>query len=222
MKKNELLYHDLGVISFGEAYDFQNRMLETAVETKKKGEPVQNTVLFCEHPHVYTIGKSGDENNLLVNDSFLSSIGASYCRTDRGGDITYHGPGQIVVYPIIDLDAWQIGTKEYIYRLEYLIIELIEMYGIKGEISNGNIGVWLDTGTTNERKICSIGVKVSRGITMHGLALNVCTDLSYFNHIHPCGYTDKTVTSIMKETGKEFELDEIKDRMRGLFGKHFL
>jgi lipoyl(octanoyl) transferase len=221
MKKNELFYNDLGVISYGEAYDYQNRLLEAAVETKRKAEPVQNTVLFCEHPHVYTIGKSGDENNLLVNDAFLSSIGASYCRTDRGGDITYHGPGQIVVYPIIDLDAWKIGTKDYIYRLEYLIIELIEMYGIKGEISNGNIGVWLDTGTAKERKICSIGVKVSRGITMHGLALNVRTDLSYFNHIHPCGFTDKTVTSILKETGKELELEEIKERMRGLFGKQF-
>jgi lipoyl(octanoyl) transferase len=221
MKNKDLIFKDLGIIPYSEAFELQNRILLKAVEAKKAGNTVDHTVLFCEHPHVYTIGKSGNDNNLLVNDDFLKSIRASYCRTDRGGDITYHGPGQIVVYPIIDLDSFGIGTKEYIYRLEYLIIELIGMYGIKGEISPGNIGVWLETGTQRERKICSIGVKVSRSITMHGLALNIYTDLSYFNHINPCGFTDKTVTSILNETGNAPEIDDIKNQIEKLFKTYF-
>jgi lipoyl(octanoyl) transferase len=221
MINNTLIFDDFGLISYADAYQRQWSILEKAVDLKKNNEPIQHTIIFCEHPHVYTIGKNGDENNLLVNDDFLNSIGATYCRTDRGGDITYHGPGQIVVYPIIDLDVWKIGNKEYIYRLEYLIIDLIKKYGIKGEISQDNIGVWLETGTSHERKICSIGVKVSRGITMHGLALNVHTDLSYFNHINPCGFIDKTMTSVFKETGKVLDTQMVKNQLKDLFIKYF-
>ncbi len=222
MFNNKLLFKDLGFISYQDAYDFQVKLFETGILNKKTGNPVQHTILFCEHPHVYTTGKSGDDNNLLVDDAFLSSNNVTYCKTDRGGDITYHGPGQIVVYPIIDLDFFKIGTKDYIYRLEYIIIELMDRFGLKGSISKGNIGVWLDVGTENERKICSIGVKVSRGVTMHGLALNVNTDLSYFKHIHPCGFTDKKVTSLLKETGLRFNIDELKVILKQLFEKYFL
>ncbi len=198
---NKLNFKDLGLVSYDEVFNLQKKLFNEKIVNKNRGLNNTNDILICQHHHVYTLGKSGDVNNLLINDVFLSTINATYFKTDRGGDITYHGPGQLVVYPIIDFDNFNIGVKDYIYKLEYLVIDVLKEYGIQGEISDGNIGVWLDVGTVTERKICSIGVKVSRGITMHGLALNVNTDLSYFNHINPCGFTDKAATSIENEIG---------------------
>ena len=210
-----------GVITYREAFYLQKNIFEKKIKAKKSGNRSENIVLFCEHPHVYTIGKSGDENNLLIDSSFLKQINATYFKSDRGGDITYHGPGQIVVYPIIDLEDFKLASKDYIYKLEYLIIDILKEYGLSGELSEGNIGVWLDAGTQNERKICSIGVKISKGITMHGLALNVNTDLSYFNHINPCGFTDKVVTSMKHELGKEINTDELINFIKKGLVKHF-
>jgi len=215
----KLNFIDLGTIDYKEALLFQKKLFIEKLKNKTLGIKNTNDVLICEHPHVYTIGKSGNENNLLINDNFLKSINASYFRTDRGGDITYHGPGQLVVYPIIDLQNFNLGIKDYIYKLEYLIIEILKKYGINGEISDGNIGVWLDVGTNSERKICSIGVRVSKGITMHGLALNVNTILSYFNHINPCGFTDKETTSIKNEINLEVSLFNIVKEIKNEFSK---
>jgi len=198
---NKLNFKDLGLVSYDRTFEIQEQLFKEKIDNKNKGIRNSNDILICQHHHVYTLGKSGDDSNLLVNDDFLNTINATYFKTDRGGDITYHGPGQLIIYPIIDFDNFNIGVKEYIYKLEYLIIDVLKEYGIKGEISVGNIGVWLDVGKATERKICSIGVKVSKGITMHGLALNVNTDLSYFNHINPCGFTDKSATSIENEIG---------------------
>lgn len=198
-----------GRIAYRESLDFQNRLFEQKIQQKKNGQLPENHIIWCEHPHVYTLGNSGDRNNLLVNDEFLKSINATYFKSNRGGDITYHGPGQLVGYPIIDLKQFDLGVKDYVYVLEQSITELIARYGLKGQIKKGAAGVWLDVGSPNERKICAVGVKVSRGITMHGFALNVTTDLSYFNHINPCGFTDKGATSLEKETGKAYTLDEL-------------
>ncbi len=210
-----------GVITYREAFYLQKKIFEEKINAKRNGEVSENIVLFCEHPHVYTIGKSGDENNLLIDDSILKKINATYFKSDRGGDITYHGPGQIVVYPIIDLDDFNLGSKEYIYKLEYLIIDVLKEYELPGELSKGNIGVWLDAGKQNERKICSIGVKISRGITMHGLALNINTDLSYYKHINPCGFIDKGVTSMQKELGETINLEDVKDNLLKSFERVF-
>ena len=217
----KILFNELGIIRYEEAYRIQNLIFNKKISNKNNEIKNNFEVLICEHPHVYTIGKSGNENNLLIDDAFLRKVDATYFKTDRGGDITYHGPGQLVVYPVIDLDDCQIGIKEYIYRLEYLIIEVLKEYGLTGELSKGNIGVWLDVGKQNERKLCSIGVKVSRGVTMHGLALNVNTDLSYFNHINPCGYINKGVTSMKKELGKEIDINEVVGLIKKGFNKLF-
>ena len=169
------------------------------------------TLIFVEHPHVYTLGKSGSENNLLIDLIQLQAREAKFYKTDRGGDITYHGPGQIVVYPIFDLEVLQIGLKEYIFRLEEVIIMTIREFGIYGSRLNGGTGVWIDPDIKGRaRKICAIGVRASRYVTMHGLAFNVNTDLTYFNHINPCGFTDKGVTSIEKELGIRQEMDVVK------------
>ncbi len=219
---SKITFTSKGVITYREAFYLQTKIFEEKINAKRKGEVSENIVLFCEHPHVYTIGKSGDENNLLINESFLKQIDATYFKSDRGGDITYHGPGQLIVYPIIDLEDFKLGTKEYIYKLEYLIIDVLKEYGLSGELSKGNIGVWLDAGKQNERKLCSIGVKVSRGITMHGLALNVNTDLSYFNHINPCGFIDKGVSSMKNELEREIDLAELVERVKNGIVERFV
>jgi lipoyl(octanoyl) transferase len=209
----KIKFHDLGIISYQNALNLQTELFQNKIRAKISEISLSSDVFLCEHQHVYTIGKSGDENNLLINSDFLKKINAEYYKTDRGGDITYHGPGQIVVYPIIDLDTYHLGTKDYIYLLEYMIIDVLKEFNIAGEINPGNIGVWLNVGSEYERKICSIGVKISKGITMHGLALNVNTDLSYFNYINPCGFIEKGVTSIQKETGSFHSVDLIKKRI---------
>ena len=167
--------------------------------------------MLCEHPHVYTLGKSGAAANLLISDDFLKRIGATYHKIDRGGDITYHGPGQIVGYPIIDLEKFGVSLKGYIHKIEEMVIRTVAEYGIMGERLDGATGVWLDTKIPGKaRKICAIGVKASRFITMHGFALNVNTNLDYFSYINPCGFVDKGVTSIERELGKIVDFDEVK------------
>lgn len=203
---------DWGTIEYAQAWHQQEEIFNKILETKKLGQSTEalQKVILCEHPHVYTLGKSGAENNLLVNQAFLASINATFFKTNRGGDITYHGPGQLVGYPILDLEIYHLGLKDYVHLIEESIIQTIAEYGIVGTRLEGATGVWLDVGTLQARKICAIGVKASRYVTMHGYALNVNTDLSYFNHINPCGFVDKGVTSIQKELQKEVAMSEVK------------
>lgn len=173
-----------------------------------------NFLLFCEHPHVYTLGKSGSESNLLINKDALEQKGVQFFKIDRGGDITYHGPGQIVGYPIFNLEAFSLGVKQYIFNIEEAIILTLAAYNIQAGRLNGAIGVWLNPDDpAKAHKICAIGVKASRYVSMHGFAFNVNTELSYYHSINPCGFVDKGVTSMQKELGKEVELKEVKEKL---------
>ena len=214
-----VVYKDIGLKDYKETWDFQVEIFNKLVDRKKQRTPdgdtvgkiVPGTLIFVEHPHVYTLGKSGSENNLLLDSLQLRAKDASFYRIDRGGDITYHGPGQIVGYPIFDLELIHIGLKEYIYGLEEAIIRTVGEFGIIASRLEGGTGVWLEPEITGKaRKICAIGVKASRYITMHGFAFNVNTDLSYFNNINPCGFTDKGVTSLEKELGMIQDFDSVK------------
>ena len=210
---------DWGTIPYAQAWEQQETIFNHIIETKKVEKPTHDLekVILCEHPHVYTLGKSGHENNLLINEEFLNKIQATFFKIDRGGDITYHGPGQLVGYPILDLDNHKISLKQYIHTIEEAIILTIAEFGIIGTRFEGATGVWLDVGQQNTRKICAIGVRASKFVTMHGFALNVNTDLTYFNYINPCGFVDKGVTSIQKELQREVSMEEVKQ----LFTKHF-
>jgi len=218
--KNKVKYIDLGEIDYKEAWNYQEKLFNEIVEDKKQSNnnensSQQNYLLFCEHPHVYTLGKSGEHNNLLISDEFLEKINATYYKINRGGDITYHGPGQIVGYPILNLEDFNVTVKKYIYYLEEAIINLLKEYGIQGNRLDGGTGVWLDVDDPSKsRKICAIGVRASKFVTMHGFAFNVNTDLNYFNYINPCGFTDKGVTSMQKELGKELNIEEIKNKLK--------
>ena len=203
---------DLGVVEYAAAWQTQREAFDAVMRAKSAGGVEPQTLILCEHPHVYTLGKSGVAENLLVNDDFLKSIDATYFKTDRGGDITYHGYGQLVGYPILDLDRFGMGLKEYIHALEESIIRTVADYGITAERLDGATGVWLDKDTTRARKIAAIGVKASRFVTMHGFALNVNTDLKYFSYINPCGFVDKGVTSLQAELGREVDFNEVKTR----------
>ncbi len=212
-------YKDIGRKDYKETWDYQADIFKKLLDSKKPGERPGNsslmqhpgTLIFVEHPHVYTLGKSGSENNLLLDTIQLRAKDAAYYRIDRGGDITYHGPGQIVGYPIFDLEAIGIGLKEYIYLLEETIIRTVSGYGITASRFNGGTGVWLNPEIDGKaRKICAIGVKASRYVTMHGFAFNVNTDLSYFNNINPCGFIDKGVTSLEKELGSRQDFEAVK------------
>lgn len=211
-------YQDLGRIVYAKALDIQTEKFNALLAAKVKGEKGRNELLFCEHDPVLTIGKSGKDSNLLIPEARLQALGVSYYHINRGGDITYHGPGQITGYPIFDLETWHIGLKQYIYRLEETIIRFLALYGLKGERLEGATGVWLDPFVAGKaRKICAIGVKSSRFVTMHGFALNINTDLNYFSLINPCGFTDKGVTSLAKELGKEQDFEEAKRQLVALF-----
>jgi lipoyl(octanoyl) transferase len=216
-------YKDIGLKDYKETWDFQtdifNKLLTNKRQVKTTGDkdsiPEPGTLIFVEHPHVYTLGKSGSEDNLLLDLIQLRAKDASFYRIDRGGDITYHGPGQIVGYPIFDLEVIKIGLKEYIYSIEEAIIKTVGEYGIIASRLEGGTGVWIDPEVPGKaRKICAIGVKASRYITMHGFAFNVNTDLTYFNNINPCGFTDKGVTSLEKELGKKQDFDSVKAIVR--------
>lgn len=197
----------------------QQDIFEAKVAKKIAGEShIAQDFILCEHNNVYTLGKHGRDSNMLVDKDFLSKIGAEVYHINRGGDITYHGKGQITGYPSLDLDALGLGIRDYIYLIEQMVIDLMEDYGVDCQRLKGATGVWIDPCGRRTRKICAIGVKVSRGITMHGFALNVNTDLKYFSYINPCGFTDKGVTSIEKEIGKEADLDKVKKELY----RHFI
>ncbi|MDX9881280.1 MAG: lipoyl(octanoyl) transferase LipB [Prolixibacteraceae bacterium] len=213
-------YEDVGLKDYKECWDYQEEILNTIVLHKKEtGQPSgDNRFLLVEHPHVYTLGKSGDENNLLVHGDFLKKIKAVFYKINRGGDITYHGPGQLVGYPVIDLEYHQIGVREYIERMEGAIMATIAEYGLAGGRREGATGVWLDAEKpAKARKICAIGVRVSRYVTMHGFALNVNTDLRYFSYINPCGFISSGVTSLERELGRKIEMDEVKEIVKAKF-----
>lgn len=225
---NNVVFTDLGFVDYQQAWSLQEEIFDSIVNFKampvasRVGERPSNHLFFCEHNHVYTLGKSGVQNNLLINDDFLKKIGATYYKINRGGDITYHGPGQIVGYPIFDLDSFGLGIKDYIHKLEDVIIRTLSDFGIVAGRKDGATGVWLDVGKQPfERKICAIGVRAGRFVTMHGFALNVNTNLQYFNHINPCGFVDSSVTSVQKELGRHIDVDQckaiIKSRMSDIF-----
>jgi len=213
-------FEDLQVIDYKKAWDYQETLFNTIIEKKKNYHPndpssrnEKNYLLFCEHPHVYTLGINGAVNNMLINDDFLKTINATYYKINRGGDITYHGPGQIVGYPIFDLDIFKLGIKDYIHQLEQAVINTLADYGVAATRLDGATGVWLDVDGGNTRKICAIGVRASRYTTMHGFAFNVNTDLNYFNFINPCGFVDKGVTSLEKELGAKQDFEEVKAKL---------
>lgn len=212
---NKIIFEDLGVSEYQKTWDYQEQLMQKIIDQKKemKDNPEklsENHLLFVEHPHVYTLGKSGDEQNLLLNYIQLQAAHASFVKTNRGGDITYHGPGQIVGYPIFDLENFGIGLRKYIELMEDAIIKTIAEFGLEGSRDPKATGVWLDVGKPTARKICAIGVKSSRFVTMHGFAFNVNTDLTYFQHINPCGFTDRGVTSLEKELGEKQDFEAIK------------
>ena len=226
MNKRVLL-NNIGVKDYKETWDYQAELLQRTVDIKidnrrnNNNTITPNHLLFVEHPHVYTLGKSGDLSNLLLNEKQLKEKGATFYKINRGGDITYHGPGQIVGYPILDLENFFTDIHKYLRLLEEVIILTIEEYGLKGERSDGETGVWLDVGTPFARKICALGIRTSRWVTMHGFALNVSPDLGYFDHIIPCGIRGKAVASMEAELGKKIPLAEVQEKILTHFAALF-
>ncbi len=214
---------DLGLIDYQQAWDYQTDLFNKILEVKKQNReldtnyqlPTTNYLLFCEHPHVYTLGKSGDEKNLVIKKEDLHTINASYYPINRGGDITYHGPGQLVVYPVIDMENFFTDIHQYMRLLEEAVIQTLTEFKISSGRIKGLTGVWIEhENEKRARKICALGVKTSRWVTMHGLALNVNTDLTYFNHIVPCGINDKAVTSMEKELSKPADMAMVKSLLK--------
>jgi lipoyl(octanoyl) transferase len=227
-----IFFRDMGLVAYDAAWGQQEELMQANLRIKAQrfnmpGATLSDTrtqhhLLFCEHTHVYTLGKSGHMENLLVNDARMKELNVSFFKTNRGGDITYHGPGQVVAYPILDLEYFATDLGKYMRNLEEAVIRTLSRYGIKGGRLPGSTGVWLDADIPGKaRKICAMGVRCSRWITMHGLALNVNTDLKYFDYIVPCGITDKTVTSMQKELGWQVDEQEVKDMLRHEFGEVF-
>ena len=226
-----VIFKDLGIIDYKTAWDYQEKLLQQNVSVKSAirndatlaGKmDTQNYFLLCEHEPVYTLGKSGDMKNVLMSEAELAANNIQFFKTNRGGDITFHGPQQIVGYPILDLEKFYTDIGKYLRNLEEVIILTIAAYGIKGERSAGETGVWIEPGIEGkERKICAIGVRCSRWITMHGFALNVNTDLAYFGNIIPCGIVNKKVTSIEKELGEKVNFDEVKEKVSENFKRVF-
>lgn len=219
-----LQYLDWGLIDYKEAWDKQKKWFQELVDFKSSGDSfgldrIPQRFIVCEHPHVYTLGKNGKANNLLIDETFLKKIQASYYHVERGGDITYHGPGQIVGYPVLDLTPLALSLKDYIFHLEEAIIHTLSDYEIESSRLKSATGVWLDIYGKNPRKICAIGVRASRHVTMHGFALNVNTDLSYFSYINPCGFVDKGVTSMSKELKKNILSEDVKYKIFKYFQK---
>ena len=219
MKRTRLI--DLGVASYVPVWRQQEELHNEIIAAKLRGEETGNCMIFVEHNHVYTLGKSGNEANMLVSAIQLQAAHAEFVKVNRGGDITYHGPGQLVVYPIIDMANFGVGVKEYVDLLEEVVIRTVGELGITGERLEGATGVWLDAHRPRARKICAIGIKCSRYVTMHGFALNINTDLSYFSLINPCGFTDKGVTSLEKELGGKQDFELAKTQLHSLFSELF-
>jgi len=213
---------DWGLTEYNEAWTKQEELFNSSIDKKKDGLETGNYLIFCEHPHVYTLGKSGDEHNMLLDYIQLQARDAVFVRTNRGGDITYHGPGQVVGYPIFDLANFNLGLKQYIHKIEEAIIHTLALYNIPSSRLDGATGVWLDVGLPTCRKICAIGVRSSRYVTMHGFALNVNTNLKYFSYINPCGFVDKGVTSMEKELGAPVDMEELKVNLRNELEKQFI
>ena len=211
----KVAYRDLGTMEYEACWKLQQELFDATLARKAAHLTSESAgeLLLVEHPPVYTLGKSCKSENLLVTEQYLASLGASFFHIDRGGDVTFHGPGQLVGYPILDLEMIGIGLRDYINCLEEAAIRTVGHYGIEAGRSEGASGVWLDAGTTRMRKICAIGVRSSRFVTMHGFGLNVNTDLGWFEKINPCGFRDRGVTSIQRETGREISMDEVKDLM---------
>ena len=219
---------DLGRKDYQDTWDFQESLFQEILSIKRKNRredahlETPNHFLFVEHPHVYTLGKSGDSSNLLIDEKKLKEIDATFYKINRGGDITYHGPGQVVGYPILDLENFFTDIHKYLRLLEEMVILTLAEYGLKAQRSKGETGVWLDVGTPFARKICAMGVRASRWVTMHGFALNVNTDLGYFDHMIPCGIRGKAVTSLNVELGKtEVDMDEVKGKLWNHFAQLF-
>ena len=213
-------FRDLGLIDYKEAWGFQEEIFNNIISVKSNNRKqkteikTENFLIFCEHPHVYTLGKSGNSKNLLVDTNFLKSRGATFVNTNRGGDITYHGPGQIVGYPILDLENFFTDIHKYLRLLEEAVILTLKEYNIKGERSNGETGVWIDVSSSNPRKICALGVRTSRWVSMHGFAFNINSDLSYFGNIIPCGIADKNVTSLENELDVKIDINTVKEQLK--------
>jgi lipoyl(octanoyl) transferase len=211
----------LGRINYAAAWEKQEQLFKETVDLKVSNRKVpeaqqretKNHLLLCEHPPVYTLGKSGDLQNLLLSQDELDKLGAQFFKINRGGDITFHGPGQLVGYPILDLDHFFSDVHRYLFTLEEVFIRVLKEYGLQGERSKGETGVWLDVGKPTARKICALGIKASRWVTMHGWAFNVNTNLDWFHKIVPCGITDKGVTSLQKELGQELSMAEVQDKV---------
>ncbi len=203
-------YYDLKIIDYLDALKLQKKLFQKLIDNKKNNIPNKESyILSCEHSHVYTLGKHGNKNNLLINNEVLKKNKASFYDVDRGGDITYHGPGQIVIYPIFDLTNFKIGIKEYVNKIEQSIINTVEIYGIKPIRIKNAPGIWINN-NNKLRKICAIGIKASHNITMHGLALNVNTNLDYFNNINPCGFIDRSTSSLQNELNRKMNIEKIK------------
>ena len=219
---DRFIYRDLGRIAYADALACQIEAYEALLAAKRQGTTAPNQLFFCEHDPVLTLGKSGKDSNLLVSASLLDQRGISLYHINRGGDITYHGPGQITGYPVFDLECWQMGLRHYIETLEEIVIRFMALYGLRGERLAGATGVWMDPHVPGRaRKICAIGVKSSRFVTMHGFALNINTDLSYFSLINPCGFTDKGVTSLAQELGATQDMARAKEQLLALFREAF-
>ena len=221
MSLPKVIFNDLGLIDYKESWDYQTNLFDSIVQQKifnrknpENQKITENYLLFCEHPHVFTLGKSGSEENLLIKGSQLKEKGANYYKINRGGDITYHGPGQLVVYPIFDLDHFFTDIHKYLRYLEEAVILTLQEYGIKGERVDGLTGVWIDGNQPSARKICAIGVKSSRWVTMHGIGFNINSHLEYFNYIVPCGIDDKAVTSIKNEIGQAVNMEKLKKKLK--------
>ncbi|MGN6214594.1 lipoyl(octanoyl) transferase LipB [Parafilimonas sp.] len=210
----EIILQDLGRRPYKQTWDYQEELLQQKIKAKQENLNLPDYLLFVEHNPVYTLGKNGKEKNLLINDQMLAARGIEYFHINRGGDITFHGPEQLVGYPVLDLDHYKTDLGWYLRSLEEVIILTIGEYGLKGERSKGETGVWLDAATKGkERKICAMGIRCSRWITMHGFALNVNVDLNYFNFITPCGIQDKQVTSMQKELGYAIDMNDVKEKL---------
>lgn len=226
-KHKKIIVKNLGLLDFEKTFhiqkDLQNQIIETKLNNRKNNlnSITPNFLLFVEHDHVYTLGNSGNENNLIFDKKRLEEMGIKYHKTNRGGDITYHGPGQLVCYPILDLENFYRDIHKYLRDLEEVVINTLDYFNISASGNSKETGVWLDVGTPEERKICAMGIKVSRWVTMHGLALNVNTNLSYFNGIVPCGISEKGVTSISNELNKTIELDLVRKVLTENFLKKF-
>ena len=233
MSKQQIIFRDIGLMGYQAAWDYQEKLLQENVKRKSLAYsqqpgivsnelPTQHYLLFTEHPPVYTLGKSGSMENVLLEGDELKKRGIEFFHTNRGGDITFHGPGQIVGYPILDLEKFETDIGKYLRRIEEVIILTLAEYGIKGSRSAGETGVWIDPGVPGrERKICAIGVRCSRWVTMHGFAFNVNTELSYFSHIIPCGISNKQVTSLQKELGKPEDIEVVKMSLKRNFEQVF-